>query len=94
MTGIHLLATGELEADLTRLMARLRPRRCGALARAETCRRAVGLDPALLEAWRPRIDALFAQLDAARETSPLPEEPANEGEMRDWLLAVRRSRFG
>lgn len=33
----------------------------------------VGLDPGLLEAWRPRVDALFAQLDVARETSPLPE---------------------
>ncbi len=53
----------------------------------------MGLDTALLDAWRPRVDALFARLDAAREASPLPEEPANEGEVREWLLAVRRARF-
>jgi hypothetical protein len=47
----------------------------------------------VLEAWRPRLDGLFARLDAARETSPLPEDPDNEGELREWLLDVRRSRF-
>jgi hypothetical protein len=54
----------------------------------------VGLDPGLLDAWRPRVEALFGRLDEAREASALPEEPSNEREMRDWLLAVRRARFG
>ena len=54
----------------------------------------VALDVALLEAWRPRVNGLFARLDEARETSALPEEPANESEVREWLLAVRRTRFG
>lgn len=53
----------------------------------------VGLDPALLEAWRPRIDALFLRLDLAKDASDLPEEPGNEAEIRDWLLRVRRQRF-
>jgi hypothetical protein len=53
----------------------------------------VGIDPALLEAWRPRVDDLLARLDAAREVSPLPEEPANETEVLGWLLEVRRARF-
>ena len=53
----------------------------------------VGLDSALLEEWRPRVDGLFARLDEAREKSILPEEPANEIEVREWLLAVRRTRF-
>jgi hypothetical protein len=36
---------------------------------------------------------LFVQLDQARERSVLPEDPPNQGEMRDWLLGVRRARF-
>jgi hypothetical protein len=53
----------------------------------------VGLEPALLEEWRPRIDDLFTRLDAAQERSFLPQEPPNVRELRDWLLAVRRSRL-
>jgi hypothetical protein len=53
----------------------------------------VGLEPALLEQWRPRVDGLFRRLDEARENSPLPEEPPNEPEIREWLLGVRRARF-
>jgi uncharacterized protein len=53
----------------------------------------VGLDPALLVQWRPTVDGLFVRLDEAREKSPLPEDPLSEPDVREWLLAVRRSRF-
>jgi hypothetical protein len=53
----------------------------------------VGLDSVLLEHWRLRVDGLFRGLDEAREKSPLPEEPPNEPEVREWLLTVRRARF-
>lgn len=92
-TGIHLLSTGELEADLTRLMDHYGLDDARALIERKKAGERVGLDPALLEAWRPRVDALFEKLDAARETSLLPEEPPNENEVRDWLLDVRRGRF-
>jgi predicted nucleotidyltransferase len=92
-TGIHLLATGELEADLTRLMVRHDLADAAELVDRKRAGERVGLDPGLLDAWRPRVDALFARLDEARETSVLPEEPPNDGEIRDWLLAVRRARF-
>jgi len=36
---------------------------------------------------------LFNRLDEAGETSPLPEVPTNEREVREWLLSVRRARF-
>jgi hypothetical protein len=39
------------------------------------------------------LDAQFVRLDEAREKSPLPEEPRNEDEVRDWLIGVRRARF-
>jgi hypothetical protein len=52
------------------------------LVERKRARERVGLDSALLEAWRPRVDGLFARLDEAREKSPLPEGPPNalEGE--------------
>ncbi len=92
-TGIHLLSTGGLEPDLTRLMGRYDLADAAALVERKRTGERVGLDPELLDAWRPRIDRLFARLDEARETSPLAEEPTNEGEVREWLLAVRRARL-
>jgi predicted nucleotidyltransferase len=88
-TGIHLLETGELEADLTRLMGRYDLDDAMGLVERKRAGERVGLEPALLEVWRPRVDSLFTRLDAAREKSPLPEDPASEHELREWLLAVR-----
>jgi predicted nucleotidyltransferase len=94
ITGIHVLATGELEPDLTRLMGRYDAEDAAALIERKRAGERVALDPGLLDAWRPRVESLFARLDEARETSVLPEEPSNEREIRDWLLGVRRARFG
>jgi hypothetical protein len=92
-TGIHVLSTGELEPDLTRLMALYDLADAATLVQRKRTGERVGIDPALLESWRPRIDRLFVQLDDAREKSPLPEEPTNEAEVREWLLAVRKARL-
>ena len=91
--GIHLLETGELEPDLTRLVERYDLTAATALVERKRAGERVGLEAELLDAWRPRVDALFARLDEARDRSVLPEQPANEREMRDWLLGVRRARF-
>ncbi|MBI2393914.1 MAG: nucleotidyltransferase domain-containing protein [Deltaproteobacteria bacterium] len=92
-TGIHLLETGQLDPDLTSLMARYGLPDAAELVERKRAGERVALDPAQLAAWRPRVDALFARLDAARETSLLPEDPPNAPEVRDWLLSVRRRRF-
>ena len=94
MTGIHLLESGELEADLTRLMDRYDLGDAVTLVDRKKAGERIGLDPALLEVWRLRVDRLFIRLDVAREESPLPEDPPGERELREWLLAVRRSRLG
>jgi hypothetical protein len=83
---------GELEADLGRLMYRYDLAAAEALIERKRAGERVAIDPTLLDAWRPRIDALFARLDRARDASVLPEEPQNVGEVRDWLVAVRRAR--
>jgi len=94
LTGMHLLETGKLEPDLTRLMDAYGVGDAAELVARKRAGERVGLDPTLIEAWRPRVDALLARLDAAREASPLPEEPANVAEVEDWLLRARRARFG
>jgi predicted nucleotidyltransferase len=93
LTGVHLLETRELEPDLTRLMSRYGVADAAELVERKRAGERVGLDPALVEAWHPRVDTLLARLDEAREQSPLPEEPPNVGEVEDWLIAVRRARF-
>lgn len=93
LTGIHLLETGEVEADLSRLMVDYGVSDAAVLIERKRAGERVSLDPTLLEAWRPRMDALFGRLDTARAASPLPEAPSNEDELRAWLLAVRRSRL-
>jgi predicted nucleotidyltransferase len=93
LTGIHLLSTGELEADLTRLVDRYGlPDAAAIIDRKRAGERAL-LDAPVLESWRSRIDALLEHLDGARAQSPLPDAPANESEVREWLLAARRARF-
>ncbi len=93
LTGVHLLETRELEADLSRVMERYGVPDAAALIERKRAGERVSLDAATLAAWRPRVDGLFARLDAARESSPLPEDPPNEAELRAWLVAVRRARF-
>ena len=92
-TGIHLLATGELEADLTRVMGRYELADAAELVERKRAGERVGLEPTLLDKWRPRIESLFTRLDEARDASPLPEAPTNAEEVRGWLLSVRRARF-
>ncbi|HEY2517767.1 MAG TPA: nucleotidyltransferase domain-containing protein [Polyangiaceae bacterium] len=93
LTGIHLLSTGELEADLTRIMDRYGLPDAEALVERKRAGERVSLDGSLLDFWRPRLEELFQRLDAARDASVLPEDPANEEEMRAWLVAVRKRRF-
>jgi uncharacterized protein len=93
LTGIHLLETGVLEPDLTKLMDGYGLSEAATLVERKRAGERVGLDPGLVDNWRPRVDGLFVRLDTARDRSPLPEEPTNETEVREWLLAVRRARF-
>jgi predicted nucleotidyltransferase len=93
LTGIHLLETGELEPDLSAIMNRYGIPDAAALIERKRAGERTGIDPTLLDGWRPRIETLFARLDLAQQNSPLPDEPRNPEEVRAWLLRVRRSRF-
>lgn len=94
LTGVHLLETGELEPDLARLMNEYDLSDAAELIARKRAGERVALETRVLDAWRPRVDALFERLDVARDRSPLPEAPPNEAELGAWLLSVRRARLG
>jgi hypothetical protein len=73
------------EPDLTRLMSAYEVADAAELVARKRAGERVGLDPVLVEAWR-RLDGLLGRLDAAREQSPLPEEPPNVGEVLGFIL--------
>jgi uncharacterized protein len=89
LTGTHLLREGEVEPDLTRLIDRYEVPDARSLIESKRAGERTGIDPAILEEWRPRLATLFANLDRAHEQSQLPEAPANEGELQDWLIEAR-----
>lgn len=94
-TGTHLLRTGELETDLVRLLDDYDLRDAAALVEAKRAGERTTAEPALLEAWRPRLADVLARLDAAWPSSVLPIEPDPRAvaALEGWLVDVRRARF-
>lgn len=90
-TGRHLLAHGEIVTDIARL---------GAFVPAETEELLVQkrrgerqeLGPEVAAAWRGRLAAAIAAVDAAVAESVLPAEPSAEAAaaLEAWLRSVRR----
>ncbi len=91
LTGIHLLRTGEVLADLPVLsemydLPRLTPLIAHKREGAERCAPPADLDAHLRAGWPD----MAARLEAARESSPLPEEAPNTAACERWLIALRR----
>ena len=93
-TGRHLLETGRLETDLTRLAPGYRLDIGELIARKRTGER-VALAGAELDHWRAALTSAVAAVDAAAATSPLPAEPtaAAVADLDAWLRDVRRARW-
>jgi uncharacterized protein len=89
LTGTHLLREGALEPDLTRLIDHYGIPDARTLIESKRAGERTGIDPAILEEWRPRLTTLFANLDDANERSQLPNDPPNERELHDWLIEAR-----
>ncbi|HUS66573.1 MAG TPA: nucleotidyltransferase domain-containing protein [Kofleriaceae bacterium] len=94
LTGTHLLRTGELVTDVTRLAAADGFADVDQLIEIKRSGERVGLDRTLVDQWRPRLDGLFALLDQAARDSPLPDEPENQPELDAWLVAYRLEEAG
>jgi len=89
LTGIHVLAAGEIEANLPRLLE-LHPqdRRIGALIAAKT-REQAELDGAELETHLQLLSRLSSELDGGFESSKLPVEPSRARDLDDLLVRLR-----
>lgn len=91
LTGLHLLRTGECEPDLGVLWERYGFDIVPALVHEKQQAEQKALPPALAHAVAPALERVFVQLDAAREASPLPEQPAHVDALERWLIGVRRA---
>jgi predicted nucleotidyltransferase len=91
LTGAHLLREGEVIGDLTELAPRYGfPEALDLAARKRASAEKVALTEAEDELYRAAWPRLAEALDAARASSPLPEEPQNRGAMSAWLTALRK----
>lgn len=90
-TGRHLLARGELVTDVAHLGAFLPEGTDELLERKRSGERAA-LAPEEAAAWRGRLAAAIAAVDAAVEGSVLPPEPPEPAvaALEAWLRDVRR----
>jgi predicted nucleotidyltransferase len=92
LTGTHLLRTGELQTDVTQLATPYGVDDLAPLIEAKRRGEQAALPMALSAQWQARTQSLFEQLDAAKDTSALPEEPPVNAvrALDDWLLDLRR----
>ncbi len=93
LTGIWLLHTGEVEANLRHLGATFRLHFIPDLIAQKQAEHAALLDANLDDHWRT-IARLQADLEAAFQASKLPEEPANVAALNDFLVRLRREGLG
>lgn len=94
LTGVHLLRTGELLADLRELAPRYGYADALSLIRIKVEGAEKGAVPPEIDAHhRQSWEALERDLQAALAASPLPEAPANEAACEAWLIDLRRRRL-
>ena len=90
LTGIHVLKTGEIEANLTKLNDRFKlPGITDLIIRKSTGTEFGNLLPADLEIHHPRLLTLETQLTEAFDHSDLPDEPTTYQALDDFVVRVR-----
>ncbi len=96
LTGTHLLRAGVLEADLGNLIDDYGLPDARELVAQKRAGERTAADPALLEAWRPRVEGVLGGIDRAFESSVLPEEPlaAAVRALEAWLVETRCAQLG
>lgn len=90
LTGIHLMRTGQIEANLLRLNEEFRLPYVPGLVERKTGGEEKGtLDNPELEFHRTEYERLVAELEAAAAKSTLPESPEGVEALNDLLIRVR-----
>jgi len=87
LTGIHVLQTGEIEANLRHLNAHFHLPDIDELIARKI---AEGTPLTEGEAHLPRIDELLSRLDDAFEKSKLPEKPTNFLALNAFVIRIRK----
>ena len=95
LTGMHLLETGELDANLPRLAAARGLDFVSELVERKRRGEATTLDREEVERHAQRVSSIEAEMLRAYEQSRLPDAATNIDEINDFLietrLATRRS---
>jgi len=95
LTGIHLMRTGEVEADLRRLNDESGLSYISELIGRKTSGTERGtISDADLDTHRREYERLRTELESASEQSHLPEEPNARAALSDLLVRLRRSTYG
>lgn len=92
LTGLHLMRSGQIEANLEQLNAEARlPFLTELIALKRSGREKEPL-PEPLGVYRPAYEALLRQLEAAQVTTHLPGEvaPSVQAAVSDWVVRARR----
>jgi predicted nucleotidyltransferase len=91
LTGVHLLKTGQMEADVTVNAPRYGFDQILELVerKAATAEQVV-LAPEEDQRFRALWPRLEKMLQDACDTSPLPEQPPNREDIERWLIKLRR----
>ncbi len=91
LTGIHLMRTGQIEANLPRLNEAFKlPYIADLIARKQAGGEQGKLTATDLEFHRREYDCLRAELEEASRASTLPEGPSAKDALSDLLVRVRR----
>ncbi len=91
LTGTHLLRTGCLVADLTRLLDRYGFAEARDLILAKTRGERIELAAVERDRWLGEAERALGLLEPALAESVLPEESPNRDELESWLLDLRRA---
>jgi uncharacterized protein len=95
LTGIHLMQTGEVEANLVHLNQRFNlPYLPELIAAKQTGSEKVELASAALDFHHREYLRLCTELEAAGKASPLASEPTVRAGLHDWLLQLRLPETG
>jgi predicted nucleotidyltransferase len=90
LTGVHVLRTGRVVADVGQLLDRYGFGEATELIERKRAGERVILDEPLKSKWRGQVERAFSALDEALQASSLPDEPPNRDEFEAWLQQIRR----
>ena len=94
LTGIHLVNTGEVEANLVRLTEEFRSSGISELiARKSSGKEQSTLADSDVAAHRREYERLRSELEVAAERSQLPEAPSARAALSDLLVRLRRTTY-